>query len=232
MNWFNFRGNHCELDLGVSLQEAPPIPVTSERMEFLTIPGGDGYLTFKDGAFEGSDWIARCVFNGDFLQLDKVIDNLGAGMSGPIILSSQPDRYRFATIESKLNINQFKPNESFNFTVRFKFQPFGYLMNGSTFRSLSTPTVIYNEGTLPSNPIFEVNGPPGNFSLSVEGRRVEFSNISGTLIIDSRLKSAKVGNVSMTSRMVGDFPVLQVGYNAIEFTSGYTVRIQPNWIKR
>ena len=59
---------------------------------------------------------------------------------------------------------------------------------------------------------------------------VELMDISGSIVIDSALQEAYIGNTLMNDHMSGDFPVLKPGQNAVSWSGTVTrVVVKPNW---
>ena len=59
---------------------------------------------------------------------------------------------------------------------------------------------------------------------------VELTDISESIVIDSVLREAYLGNTLMNDNMSGEFPVLKPGMNAISWTGEVArVVVRPNW---
>ena len=59
---------------------------------------------------------------------------------------------------------------------------------------------------------------------------VELTDITGSIVIDSALQEAYIGNTLMNDHMSGDFPVLKPGQNAISWSGTVTrMVVKPNW---
>ena len=88
---------------------------------------------------------------------------------------------------------------------------------------------ITNPGSVYSEPILTVYGS-GNITLMVGTTIMELSDISESIVIDSVLQEAYLGNTLMNDHMNGEFPVLKPGVNAISWTGTViSVVVKPNW---
>ncbi len=90
-----------------------------------------------------------------------------------------------------------------------------------------------NPGTIVSLPNIKVIGS-GSGSLTVNGQSVSFSDIDGTVTLDSTVQETYQDTgtelISKNSTKTGDYPVLLPGDNAVSFSGGITsLEITPNW---
>ena len=120
-------------------------------------------------------------------------------------------------------------NPHCTFAVNFRCYPFFYADAAADITVTTSGTVITNPGSGYSEPILTVTGS-GDITLMVGMTIVELTDISGSIVIDSVLKEAYMGNDLINDHMSGDFPVLKPGANAISWTGTVTrVVIRPNW---
>jgi phage-related protein len=95
--------------------------------------------------------------------------------------------------------------------------------------TLTSSGTVVNPGTVYSLPRIKVYGT-GSRTLTVDGKPIVLNLLSGNLTLDSELKECSFGDTAQNNRMTGDFPVLEVGSNAISLGSGITkVEIEPRW---
>ena len=116
-----------------------------------------------------------------------------------------------------------------SFAVNFRCKPFWYLSDVEPIILTSSTSIIGNPGSVYSEPVITVYGS-GEITLMVGTTIVELSDVSGSITIDSFLMEAYSGDVSMNACMSGDFPRLQPGQNAINWSGDVTsLVVQPNW---
>gem|GEM_PF-4031619 len=95
--------------------------------------------------------------------------------------------------------------------------------------TLTSSGNVANIGTVYSFPKITVYGT-GSRTLTVNGRAVILNILQGNLTLDSELKLCYFGNVAQNQNMQGEFPVLEVGSNAITLGSGISrVEIEGRW---
>ena len=113
--------------------------------------------------------------------------------------------------------------------MNFRCYPFFYADATDEITVTASGTMITNPGSVYSEPILTVTGS-GDITLMIGTTIVELTNISGSIVIDSVLQEAYQGTTLMNDHMNGEFPVLNLGANAISWTGTVTkVVIQPNW---
>ncbi len=96
-------------------------------------------------------------------------------------------------------------------------------------RITTSGMIITNPGSVYSEPKITVIGS-GDITLMVGTTIVELMDISGSIVIDSALQEAYIGNTLMNDHMSGDFPVLKPGQNAVSWYGTVTrVVVKPNW---
>ena len=120
-------------------------------------------------------------------------------------------------------------NPHCTFAVNLRCYPFFYA-DASDDITITTPgTIITNPGSVYSEPKITLTGS-GDITLMVGTTIMELTDITGSIVIDSALQEAYIGNTLMNDHMSGDFPVLKPGQNAISWTGTVTrVVVRPNW---
>lgn len=115
-----------------------------------------------------------------------------------------------------------KNYSTYNFTVKFKVDPFFYHNSGQKKKTYITqPLSIYNGGTIFSEPYIRINGS-GNINLTVNSQVCTFTDVVDYIEIDSALMVAYKDTLNQGQKMSGDFPVLEVGKNYISWTGNVT----------
>lgn len=221
--YFIFK-NISSLDMGMLVNELPPITKPARDINKVGIPGRDGFLTEDLDTYQGTVKPAECTLL-DFTMLDQVISWLDG--SGEVIFSNQPDRKYQASIINQIPFTRFARKWR-KFVVIFDCQPFARMIDNNII-TLTAPSAIYGAGTRESRPIIKVYGT-GAISLTINSKTIQLTNIVEHVTIDSELTDCYKNTVLMNNNMNGDFPTLQVGTNTISWTGTVTkIEITPNW---
>lgn len=105
-----------------------------------------------------------------------------------------------------------------SFTVEFLCKPF-YYSNSDRWETIKSNAIVFNEGDIESKPDLLLEGVSGNISIMINDREMQFKGVTGAININSELFRATDGNgQSITNKMTGNFPILDVGNNKIVFT--------------
>ena len=211
-------------DMGILVNEPPPISKTPRDINEVVIPGRDGFLTEDYETYRGTVKTCECTLL-DIATVDLVLGWLDG--SGEVIFSNQSDRKYQACILNQIPFNQII-EQWHKFVVIFDCQPLARTLT-NTVQTLTKPGAIVNTGTAKSKPIIKVYGT-GAIDLSVNGNVIHLTNVSSYVTIDSDLMDCYKGTVLKNTDMSGEFPELVVGENTISWTGTVTsVEITPNW---
>ena len=113
------------------------------------------------------------------------------------------------------------------FEVDFTLDPFEYTEDVNL--KLTSPGVIYNPGTIESDPKFWIVGN-GTFRITINDVSFQIKDVNGSVVIDSEILEAYTDTISMNHKMVGKFPILGVGENTIEWSGAIQfMEIRPRW---
>lgn len=104
-----------------------------------------------------------------------------------------------------------------NFTVEFLCEPF-YYQTGEQLQTIISNSIIVNDGDLASKPDLLLENVSGDISISINGREIQFTGVEGTISLDNAFPRVVDENgQSLTNKMIGKFPILDVGDNLIVF---------------
>ena len=147
---------------------------------------------------------------------------------GKLRTSNDTGGYFIASIVNAINTQ--KLSRLFDScSVNFKVNPFFYLDSGDEALNIQAATTIINPGTFYSDPYIKISGT-GNVDLCINSRVYSFVGIDRYIEIDSDLKIVYKDTLNQGSKMTGDFPILEVGENAIAWTGNVTnIEIIPKW---
>ena len=95
--------------------------------------------------------------------------------------------------------------------------------------TMTSSGAVSNLGTVYALPKIVVFGT-GSRTLTINGKAIILNILSGSLTLDSELKTCYFGNVAQNNQMQGDFPVLEVGGNTITLGSGISkIEVEGRW---
>lgn len=119
----------------------------------------------------------------------------------------------------------------FEFVLPFKMSnPF---IIGSFEKILVGNGNLVNEGTFETGLIIEITGPDTNPSLNIGGEVASYTGTiasGSTLVIDTDLETAKIGNSNAIDGYNGNFPLLYPGETNVVANSNVTIKWRDKWI--
>ena len=205
----------------------PSIAKSKEKISNIAVDGRDGDLT----EITGYDAETKTI-KGDYFG--KNIDFLYSWLDGEgeLILSNQMDRFYEVRILS-VELEEYLKNR-YEITIKYKQQPFGYLLLGKEAIEITKTTAIYNPGNHPSKPYIKVYGS-GDITLNLNNTNVVLKDVSNFIEIDSKRGNCYVtdsnGVITDTNdKMYSPFPVLEKGTTNISWTGNVSkIEIIPRW---
>ena len=227
-DYFIWNGTDCR-QFGIHVSEQPPITIPAERSTQTNVPGRPGSLTTLEGEDVYDDLLlaATCFISGP-AQIPAIAAWLKG--SGTVAFANRTGGYYKARIANQIPFEKvLRGNPHCSFAVNFRCFPFFYADNVSDITVTVSGTAITNPGSVYSEPVLTVYGS-GDVTLMVGATIVELTDISESIVIDSVLREAYLGNTLMNDNMSGEFPVLKPGMNAISWTGEVArVVVRPNW---
>ena len=227
-DYFIWNGTDCR-QYGIHVSEQPPITIPAERSTQTNVPGRPGSLTTLEGEDVYDDLLltATC-FISDPAQIPAIAAWLKG--SGTVAFANRTGGYYKARIANQIPFEKvLRGNPHCSFAVNFRCFPFFYADAVADITFTTSGTVITNPGSVYSEPVLTVYGS-GDITLMVGTTIVELADISESIVINTVLQEAYLGNTLMNDHMNGEFPVLKPGMNAISWTGTVArVVISPNW---
>ena len=227
-DYFIWNGTDCR-QYGIHVSEQPPITIPAERSTQTNVPGRPGSLTTLEGEDVYDDLLltATCFISGP-AQIPAIVAWLKG--SGTVAFANRLGGHYQARIVNQIPFEKIlRGNPHCSFAVNFRCFPFFYADNAPDITVTVSGTVITNPGSVYSEPVLTVYGS-GDVTLMVGATIVELTDVSGSIVIDTVLQEAYLGNTQMNDHMSGEFPVLKPGMNAISWTGTVErVVISPNW---
>ncbi|MED2348906.1 phage tail family protein [Bacillus thuringiensis] len=217
--------NELASSYGLGLVGRPVIPTAKQKVEHIEIPGRHGSLT-KKGAYENVSF--KVKFN--MLERENIKPFIRRAkpwlLQGKTLFFTDDDVYRkIKHVEMGDIITEIE--EHGEFEVDFTLDPFEYTEDVNL--KLTKPGVIYNPGTIESDPKFWIVGN-GTFRITINDVSFQIKDVNGSVVIDSEVLEAYTDTISMNDKMVGKFPILGVGENTIEWSGAIQfMEIRPRW---
>ncbi|MED2324996.1 phage tail protein, partial [Bacillus thuringiensis] len=197
--------NELASSYGLGLVGRPVIPTAKQKVEHIEIPGRHGSLT-KKGAYENVSF--KVKFN--MLERENIKPFIRRAkpwlLQGKTLFFTDDDVYRkIKHVEMGDIITEIE--EHGEFEVDFTLDPFEYTEDVNL--KLTKPGVIYNPGTIESDPKFWIVGN-GTFRITINDVSFQIKDVNGSVVIDSEILEAYTDTISMNNKMVGQFPILGV----------------------
>ena len=205
----------------------PSIAKSKEKITHIAVDGRDGDLTEINGYDAETKTIKGDFYGNNIDFLYSWLDG-----EGELILSNQIDRFYEVRILS-VELEEYLKNR-YEITIKYKQQPFGYLLLGKEAIQITEPTTIYNPGNHSSKPYIKIYGS-GNITLSFNNTNVVLKDVSNFIEIDSKKGNCYVtdsnGVVTDTNdKMYSPFPQLETGETNISWTGNVSkIEIIPRW---
>ncbi|MDP1455619.1 phage tail family protein [Bacillus wiedmannii] len=217
--------NELASSYGLGLVGRPVIPTAKQKVEHIEIPGRHGSLT-KKGAYENVPFKVR--FN--MLERENIKPFIRRAkpwlLQGKTLFFTDDDVHRKMKHVEMGDITT-EIEEHGEFEVDFTLDPFEYTEDVNL--KLTKPGVMYNPGTIESDPKFWIVGN-GTFRITINDVSFQIKDVNGSVVIDSEILEAYTDTISMNHKMIGQFPILGVGENKIEWSGSIQfMEIRPRW---
>lgn len=209
--------NKSSADFGLCLAETPSIPSPERDVERVPVRGRHGSLTKKYAYKDISFSVSLNLLEDDGIK-DK-LRYIRAWILNAKKLQLSDDTIFYRIKESYIPEIENDLNLKGEFEANFVADPFQY--KEPRIVSMSTPGTIQYEGTFESEPYLKVYGS-GNGSITINNKVIHVEDIVEFIEIDSKTQEAFKGTESRNNKMIGDYPILQLGNNEISWTGGIT----------
>lgn len=209
-------------DMGVKVVSLPPISLSKEDIDEITIDGRDGFLIdFKGYSGDTKKVEADYFGNNPYAICDWLRGN------GEVTFSNQQEFYYKARINNQIPLEETLKNQIYNFLIQFRCQPFRYFTNGKKKKTIMVnKTLLNNFGNYKALPVITIYGS-GNITININGRAFTISNLTDSITIISEIEEVLDGKGNL---MEGNFPYFDVGQNTITWSGSVTkLEVTPNW---
>jgi phage-related protein len=209
-------------DMGVKVVSLPPISLSEENIDEITIEGRDGFLTDFKG-YSGDTKKVEADYYGDnpYAICEWLRGN------GEVIFNNQEEFYYKARITNQIPLEEIIKKQMYNFLIQFRCQPFKYFINGKNKKTITVKeTTLNNFGNFKALPTITVYGS-GNITININGRAFTISNLSNSITVISEIEEVLDGKGKL---MEGYFPYFDPGKNTISWSGSVTkLEVTPNW---
>lgn len=211
--YFIFNGQKST-DLGIVIQELPPISKSQKNIEIIAINGRNGNLHIDNGTYKSKTYTIVCTLidENKINALKSLLDSTGI-----LELSTEPNVEYNATITNQIDFAKYLKYLK-QFVITFDVDPIGYSKSLITNTYSSSENTFEVGGTANIYPIITVNGT-GVFAIN--NRQVEV--LETGITIDCNLMNCTKNSINKNDKVVLDeFPELVVGENILTIGSGIT----------
>lgn len=222
-----FRGEDCT-EYGVIPERRPSVPAPEIRVTETEIPGMDGTLIENDGTYAPITIPVEFNFLGpqdEWMETYRKAKRWLSG-SGWLILSDDPD-YWYKVYYCNISDTERTTRRLGRFTAEFVCYPYTFLADGQNQYDISgakdNPYMI-------SHPTYIITGT-GECTLTVNGNTMTANVNQGITIDTDRMIAYNSSMVNQSSLVSGNYEDLYLieGENNISITTGFTLKIIPNW---
>lgn len=221
-----FKGVNSSTIDGLLISEQPDIIRPARRTLVTEVDGRDGDVVDYLG-YESYKKTALVGLYGGF-DIDEVMNFFNG--EGWVTFANEPTKKYWGRIVDDVAMERlirFRKGK-----VTWVVQPYKKLVTESNVSGSSSPLTVPNAGYEDALPKIVVAGTAGNVIVLKKGG-VTFMTVTippeGTITIDAEAKNCYNTNADKNQYVVGDFPTLQSGDNAISWTGTATsVTVTPN----
>ena len=203
------------------MEEMPRIIRPQARVEHVTIPGRTGELTLTEGDDIYESYIQTVPLIVDNAADVAAVESWLRG-EGYVTFSCQPDLKQRAQVINSVEFKKHSKNSNWwEATVQFYCQPVKEPKSASAQEVTSSGTNVKNNGNMASRPKITITGS-GNMTITAGGNTLTLTGVSSGWVVDSEMEWILDGNTPKYGVASGDFPVLNPGNNALQFTGSST----------
>lgn len=226
----DFNGKNC-LEFGILPVRRPSIPAPERNVTEITVPGRDGVLVESDESYKPVT--ISVEFN--FMDLPERVNERYRKFKKWILASGNPGILKFSddgsafyrVLYTKISAAERTSKRIGTFTADFICDPYTYMVAG--LRRITRYAEIYNDYSV-SHPDYIITGE-GVCTLTVNGKTMT-ADVGQNLTINTDLMLAyREDGTLQNTDVTGNYEdlYLQEGENTISITSGFDLKLIPNW---
>lgn len=212
----------------IYVEHRPNIPVGKEKIEYIQVAGREDTLAVRYGEREDVEIKLNCAFKTDKDTWHMKIREIRKWLSGSGRLIFSDSQDTFWKVKNA-SIKEFERTlgKYGTFQAVFTCGPFEYLNAG--LEELDAEDISYNSYEM-SKPVYKITGN-GTCTLTVNGNTMT-ATVGQNLTIDTdRMLAYREDGTMMNTHVVGDYEDLCLlpGDNDISITTGFGLKVIPNW---
>jgi phage-related protein len=213
------------MDMGITVTNLGRRKRAEEQIDNYEIPYRNDELVIHSNKYK--PYIRNIEFALPNKSVRSLVNQWLTGR-GKLRTSDDVDGFFEASVFTAIEPEKMMNNVD-GFTVGFKVNPFFYLDCGEKEVEVNSSMKIHNPGTIYAQPYIKITGS-GNIDLMINTKIYSFLGVDGYIEIDSELMVVYKDTINQGEKMIGEFPLLTLGENAITWTGAVTnVKIIPRW---
>lgn len=219
--WFKWNGTRSDAQ-NIILNAAPQIVKPEERVQHVTIPGRSGDLTVTEGEQVWNSYIQTIGIAVHGAANVPAAENWLKG-AGTVTFSSQPGLEQAARVIGAVTLEKHSRGlDWWEGDVQFYCDPIKHDVTETQITVTTSGTSISNPGDMVALPLIKITGS-GAITIICGGKTMAIPDCTSGWVIDSENEWILNGSgVPQMNVCTGDFPVLNVGNNAITYTGSVT----------
>lgn len=204
-----------------------------KEVQFVTVPGRNGDLTIDGNRFQNISIPFNCYIHKNFGKNYSDLVNYLTSLNGyqRIESSEEPNVYRMGMLVTDIQPNMHQFNRRGSFIIEFNFMPQKWLKLGENAVEINTSATLYNPTWHKALPKMIVTGTG---TVRVNNTTITINQNTGTLVIDCESGNAYEGVINRNNDVEfsnNEFPTLNPGYNAIDYSGVTSLFVVPRWWK-
>lgn len=222
---FNGKMNRA---LGVEVTTRPSIPAPDLRGEYTQVAGRDGSLLVTDGTYENIQIDVDMNFVRPEAKVGTSYRAVKNWLQGSGILRMSDDSEVFYRVKAcGITANERASKVGSKFTASFICDPFTYYNSGASFMDVENAKL---NPYMECWPVYYITGN-GQCTLTVNGNEMT-AMVGQNLTIDTeKMLAYQEDGTLQNTAVTGDYEALALlpGENEIGVTSGFTLKVKPNY---
>ncbi|WP_270647500.1 distal tail protein Dit [Paeniclostridium hominis] len=222
LSYIFFNNKNSYKDLNLAITNISSLPIPTEKTEEIEVEDRNGSLTVKTGVYEDLKFEIKfriTKHKNDWDTIHQIAQWVNNIEDNNLCFSFRPDKcYKVKNVQ--MNDLSRKLNYFNSFELKFICEPFLNDIHEFTYELKSNERnyhLIYYNGDLPGECNLKIYGN-GNIQLTINNETVQINNVNEYVELDSKLLLClNKDKTSKTRDMIGHFPLLVPGYNAISW---------------
>lgn len=204
------------------------MPVGKEKVEYVQVAGREDPIAVRSGEKDDIEILLECAFKEEKDTWNAKIREIRSWLNGTGTLFFSDSQDSFWKVKNTTVKEFTRTLRKYGFfQVVFTCEPFEYLKTG--LEELEAKEVLINLYAT-AKPIYKITGN-GICTLTVN-EKIMTATVGQNLTIDTgRMLAYRVDGTMMNTSVAGDYEDLYLlpGENTIRVTTGFDLKIVPNW---